>query len=146
MEIIHATCIAAGGHGVLIRGPSGSGKSDLALRLIFAGAKLVADDRTVLEVEDGRLKASAPQALAGLLEVRGLGVVAVGSESEATVRLAVDLASPDKVERMPEEFESTCDLLGVPVRRLVLAPFESSAAAKVLLAVRVAAGEIGMAL
>ena len=71
---VHGTCIAIDGAGVLLRGPSGCGKSDLALRLIDGGAVLVADDRVSLEARAGDLVASAPDALAGLLEVRGVGI------------------------------------------------------------------------
>jgi HPr kinase/phosphorylase len=73
--IVHASCVALGQKGVLLLGISGSGKSDLALRLIHDGWRLVADDRTVLTLEKGALKAAAPAAIRGLIEVRGLGIV-----------------------------------------------------------------------
>lgn len=88
---IHATCIAIGAKGVLILGDSGAGKSDLALRLIDGGAKLVADDRTELYVARGRLCARAPKSIAGLIEVRGLGIVALPFAKSATLVLAVKL-------------------------------------------------------
>lgn len=72
-ECVHASCVAIGGRGVLLVGPSGSGKSDLALRLIDGGAELVADDRVALRLADGRPVADAPPALAGLLEIREIG-------------------------------------------------------------------------
>src|SRR3546814_17418763 len=72
---VHATCIAIDGRGILLRGPSGSGKSDLALRLIDGGALLVADDQVILTEADGELTASAPATTAGRMEVRGIGVV-----------------------------------------------------------------------
>ncbi len=75
--LVHATAVAIEGEAVLLRGPSGSGKSDLALRLIDGGAQLVADDQTLLRRAGGRVLASAPPAIAGLLEVRGVGVVRV---------------------------------------------------------------------
>ncbi|MBF0093460.1 MAG: HPr kinase/phosphatase C-terminal domain-containing protein [Alphaproteobacteria bacterium] len=143
MERIHATCVVVEGRGVLLRGGSGSGKSDLALRLMSAGAALVADDYADLDARDGGLRATAPPATAGLLEVRGLGVVDVGCVKEAEVVLVVDLVPPDEVERMPEE--SACVFLGCPVRRVSLAPFEASAVAKVTLAVRLAAGGLALA-
>lgn len=74
METVHATTIAIDGAGVLLRGPSASGKSDLALRLIDDGARLVADDRTVLALRDGIVEASAPPSIRGKIEVRGLGI------------------------------------------------------------------------
>ena len=71
--MVHATCVAIGDRAVLLCGPSGSGKSDLALRLIDGGAQLVADDQVVLRAEGGRIVARAPEALAGRMEVRGIG-------------------------------------------------------------------------
>ena len=97
---IHATCVAIGGRGVLILGKSGSGKSDLALRLMDDGAKLVADDRTELTVERGRLCARAPKSIAGLIEVRGLGIVAQPFATKAVIALAVRLDTAPK--RLPE--------------------------------------------
>ena len=72
---IHASCVAIGSRGVLLLGSSGSGKSDLALRLIDSGAKLVADDRTILFTAKGALHARAPASIEGLIEIRGLGIV-----------------------------------------------------------------------
>jgi HPr kinase/phosphorylase len=97
---VHASCVALGTKGVLIFGDSGAGKSDLALRLIDGGAKLVADDRTELFVSRGRLCARAPKTIAGLIEVRGLGIVALPSAGHATIALAVKLGMPSK--RLPE--------------------------------------------
>ena len=97
---IHASCVAINGKGVLILGESGSGKSDLALRLIDDGARLVADDRTELTVERGRLCARAPKSIAGLIEVRGLGIVAQPFADKAYIALAVRLESAP--QRLPE--------------------------------------------
>jgi HPr kinase/phosphorylase len=131
---IHATSVAIGGAAVLLRGPSGSGKSDLALRLIQAGAVLVADDRCDLSVVRGRLFVSAPPAIRGLLEVRGLGIVAMRHRPKAPVSLVVDLVKPVAVERLPPA--RPCRLATVTLPLLRVAPFEASAAAKILLAVR----------
>ena len=132
MLIVHATCVAHAGRAVLLCGPSGSGKSDLALRLIDGGAELVADDQVVLRNEDGRLIARAPEALAGRMEVRGIGIVAVAHVASAPVALAVDLVAPAAVERMPEPaFRSFLDR-SVPL--IALAPFEASAPAKIRIA------------
>ncbi|MDA1089642.1 MAG: HPr kinase/phosphatase C-terminal domain-containing protein [Proteobacteria bacterium] len=129
MEQVHATSIDINGKGVLIRGPSASGKSDLALRLIDAGARLVADDRTDLAVRDGLVFASSPTALTGRIEVRGIGILIVGAVPESPLALIIDLVSPEKVERLPEP--ATVDILGIAVALLRLAPFEASAPAKV---------------
>lgn len=132
MLIVHATCVAHAGRAVLLCGPSGSGKSDLALRLIDGGAELVADDQVVLRDDDGRLFASPPAALAGRMEVRGIGIVAVVHAASAPVVLAVDLVAPAAVERLPEPAFRTW--LGHPVPLIALAPFEASAPAKIRIA------------
>ncbi|MDE0940637.1 MAG: HPr kinase/phosphatase C-terminal domain-containing protein, partial [Pirellulales bacterium] len=85
--LVHATCVAIGEVGVLLRGPSGSGKSDLALRLIEGGAKLVADDQVVLSEVAGSLLASAPAALRGKIEVRGCGILDIPYEKSVSMRL-----------------------------------------------------------
>jgi len=141
---IHATCIAlagsAGPAGVLLRGPSGSGKSDLALRLIDQGATLVADDQCLLEARDDggrrRVFARAPETIAGAMEVRGLGIVSLPRTAEAPVALLVDMAAPQSVERLPEAAAE--DMLGVAVPRIALDPFETSAPAKLRLALKAA--------
>jgi HPr kinase/phosphorylase len=132
--LIHATCVAVDGAGVVLRGPSGIGKSDLALRLIDGGAGLVSDDQTCLAVEDGLLRASAPAALRGKLEVRGLGIVTLPALPDAEVALIVDLVARDPVDRLPPRREQA--VLGVTVALLVLDAFDASAAAKVRLALR----------
>ena len=130
---IYGTCVALSGLGVLLRGPSGSGKSDLALRLIDGGAKLVADDHVELSLDAaGRVMARVPKTLAGLLEVRGIGILRMDSIRTAPVGLVVDLTPDDQVERLPEI--ETCVLLDQHIRRLALAPFHCSTPAKVRLA------------
>jgi HPr kinase/phosphorylase len=103
---IHATAIALASRAVLLLGPSGSGKSRMALSLIRCGAWLVADDRTILAVKDGALVASCPPAIQGKLEVRGLGIVGAPVQSEAPVRLCLLLDPAERPEpeamRMPE--------------------------------------------
>jgi HPr kinase/phosphorylase len=88
--LVHGTCVALKGRGVLLLGDSGAGKSDLALRLIHDGARLVADDRVVLTMKQGKLIASAPTSIAGLIEVRGLGIVKLPARP-APLALAVQL-------------------------------------------------------
>lgn len=95
---IHASCVAVNGHGVLLLGDSGAGKSDIALLLIDQGAQLVADDRTILFTRKGVLHAKAPASIKGLLEIRGVGIVRQPSRN-ARVRLAVRLGKED--ERLP---------------------------------------------
>jgi serine kinase of HPr protein (carbohydrate metabolism regulator) len=134
---IHASCVELAGTGVLLRGPSGSGKSDLALRLIDGGAQLVADDRTDLMLEGGVIVASVPGTIAGRLEVRGVGIVSLPYCRRVRIGMVVDLVTPDAVERMPEARH--CTYLGVRLPLLALAPFEASAPAKLRFAAREAA-------
>jgi serine kinase of HPr protein (carbohydrate metabolism regulator) len=134
---IHASCVEVGGLGILLRGPSGSGKSDLALRLIEAGGRLVADDRTDLALADGGLIASSPNPIAGRLEVRGVGIVELPSVARARVGLAADLVAAADIDRLPEP--RRCEYLGIHIPLIALAPFECSAAAKLRLAAREAA-------
>ncbi|MDO9127006.1 MAG: HPr kinase/phosphatase C-terminal domain-containing protein, partial [Parvibaculum sp.] len=103
---MHGTCVACGARAVLLRGPSGAGKSDLAFRLVrddLSGeTRLVADDQVALHVADARLVASAPALLAGMIELRGLGLVEVPSVAAAPVALIVDLVPRAEVPRLPE--------------------------------------------
>ena len=131
---IHGTSVALDGAGVLLRGPSGSGKSDLALRLIDAGAALVADDQTELSRVNAGLRMSAPTAIAGLLEVRGVGILRVPSVPSAILRLVVTLVPSKAIERLPDP--RRCLLLDCTIPEIALAPFEASAAAKLRLALR----------
>lgn len=104
---LHASAVAREGRAVLILGASGSGKSGLALELIARGAQLVADDRVALERVGGRLVASAPPAIAGLIEARGLGVLRLPAVARAEVVLAVDLDTGPET-RMPHLRDFTC--------------------------------------
>jgi HPr kinase/phosphorylase len=125
---IHASAVLVGAHAVLIRGPAGSGKSHLALALIEAAsggavpfARLVADDRTHVDAVHGRLVARAPAALAGLIEVRGLGIRRLPCEPAAVVDLVVDLAAND-AGRMPEAARCETEIAGIRLPRLPVAP------------------------
>jgi len=138
MEQTHATCVDIDGAGILLRGPSGSGKSDLALRLIEAGARLVADDRADLKLDGGKVVASAPAAIKGRIEVRGVGILEVNPVPRTALRLVVDLVTPDKVNRLPGP--ATAELLGVELPLFRLTAFEASAPAKVRAALKAANG------
>ena len=112
---LHASCVAVDDRAVLILGPSGSGKSSLALRLIACGATLVADDWTDLFLRDGRLMARCPDPLQGMIEARGLGILKASTLTEAEVALVVDLSKIES-ERLPpsrsvEFLGVTCDLV-----------------------------------
>ena len=132
--LLHATAVAIEGHAVLLRGPSGSGKSDLALRLIDAGARLVADDQSELRRHGDVLLVRAPATIAGLLEVRGLGILRFDELFEAPLRLIADLVMADRIERLPPH--RTGVILGIAVPLIAIAPFEASATAKLRLALR----------
>jgi hypothetical protein len=132
--VVHASCVALGGRGVLLLGDSGAGKSDLALRLIHEGARLVADDRTVLTIRQKRLHAAAPSTIAGLLEVRGLGVIALPARP-ARLALAVQLGAEGP--RLPEEDRWVPALAGAPGLPLLhLDGRHASDPAKIALALR----------
>lgn len=140
--MIHASCVALAGRAVLIRGPSGSGKSDLALRLIDEGAILVADDQVELAREDDRLLASAPQRIAGLIEVRGIGLVCMPWLERVPVALIVDLVTGAEVERLPEPREDNLGGVVLPVLDIVASA--PSAGARIRLGLRLrSAGEGG---
>jgi len=142
---IHASCVALGraglafgapeDAGVLLLGDSGSGKSDLALRMLERGAMLVSDDRTDLFIEAGELWASPPVSLAGLLEIRGIGILKLSHAARARVSIAVLLTAND-VPRLPEPeyYDPPAELAGTPKARprlFRLSPWEASAPAKV---------------
>jgi serine kinase of HPr protein (carbohydrate metabolism regulator) len=116
-ESVHATAVVAGEYGVLIRGLSGAGKSALALGLIERGGKLIADDRVFLSAVNGRLVASAPAATAGLVELRGRGILKRPHERSAVIRLVVDIVAAEGLERMPNEVELMTEILGINVPR-----------------------------
>lgn len=147
MQTVHGTAIAIGGRAALLRGPSGAGKSDLALRCLAIGAcglvlepaLLVCDDRAMIVRADDDIFVSAPPSISGRLEVRGLGIFAVPTLDRARLVLVVDLVGSDvPIERMPEP--ATVDIEGIAVGIMAVHAFETSAAAKVLLALQAHAG------
>ena len=120
---VHASAVLADGRGVLIRGASGSGKSSLVLALLLADRarnRLVADDRVRLAVEDGRLFAAPPQEIAGLLEVRGQGILCPPHVFRAEIALVVDLEPAENLSRMPAAEARIARLEGLDLPRLAL--------------------------
>jgi HPr kinase/phosphorylase len=137
--LFHATAIAIDNSAVLLRGPSGSGKSDLALRLIDAGGRLVADDQSELWRDGDAVMVRSPATIAGLIEVRGLGILRIGSLPSARLAMIVDLVAPQHVERLPEPCSET--IFGIAIPLVALAPFEASAPAKVRFALAAITGQ-----
>lgn len=120
-QTIHGSAVLLGEMGVLIRGASGSGKSSLLLDLLDAdpgGSRLVADDRVIVTAVNGRLLADVPAAIAGLIEMRGVGLLSRPCVAPVVIRLVVDLAPPDACPRLPEAEEAETMLEGVVVPRL----------------------------
>jgi serine kinase of HPr protein (carbohydrate metabolism regulator) len=141
-ELVHGTCVALGRSAALLRGPSGSGKSDLALRFLFLARRgpaalepptLVADDQVRVRREGAGLLVEAPPALRGKLEVRGLGIVDMKFASRAELVLVADLVAAGEVERMPDA-DAWVSLLGVDVPAIRLVAAEPSATIKLALA------------
>jgi HPr kinase/phosphorylase len=141
---VHASAVLVGERGVLIRGPSGSGKSSLLLGLLAgdpAATWLIADDRVILAAAHGRLIAAAPAALAGLMEIRGQGIVRRPFVSPARLDLVVDLMALADCERMPAGEAETVAVAGVelPRLRLPIAAAEGPARVRAALARRLVA-------
>ena len=130
-EAIHASTVASEGRAVLITGPSGSGKSDLALRLLDRGFTLVSDDQTIVRRDGDRLIASAPPTIAGKLEIRGIGIVDMATLSDIPVALLVELTSD--IERLPDDSRER-PILGVSLPLISIDAMSASAPTKVALA------------
>lgn len=130
-ETVHASSVVIGGRAVLITGPSGSGKSDLTLRLIDRGFTLVSDDQTIVRRDGNRLIASAPPTIAGKLEIRGMGIIDMDTESDVPIALLVELTS--EIQRLPDENRER-PILGVPLPLVSLDAMAASAPSKVALA------------
>ncbi len=142
---VHGTCVTFSRTAALIRGPSASGKSDLALRFLFLSRRgpaaveaplLVADDQVVLQRRGKGIVVRSPETIRGKIEVRGIGIVQVKHALEADLIALIDLVPPDQVERMPELARE--DVLGVALPVFKLTPFENSAPIKLAAAIALA--------
>ncbi len=148
-ELVHGTALALGENAALIRGASGAGKSDLALRCIAAPplahcplrAELVADDQVCLTLREGAIEASAPETIAGKIEVRGLGILTLPYRPAARLALVVDLVSPADVPRFPLDPITAC-YLGMELPVIRLSAFESSSSIKLILALAGTSGPL----
>ena len=130
-ETLHASTAAIDGRAVLISGPSGSGKSDLALRLLDRGFVLVSDDQTIVKKSGAQLLAAAPPTIAGKLEVRGIGIVDVERVDNVPIALVVELTS--EIQRLPDDSRDRL-ILGVRVPLISIDASTASAPSKVALA------------
>jgi len=130
-ENLHASSVALEGRAVLISGPSGSGKSDLTLRLLDRGFTLVSDDRTIVRKQGGRLIASAPETIKGKLEIRGVGIVEMDTASDMPVALVVELTSD--IQRLPDDARERL-ILGAGIPLISVDAMTASAPSKVALA------------
>ena len=130
-ETLHASCVALDGRAVLITGISGSGKSDLSLRLLDRGFILVSDDQTIVRKSGEKLIATAPATIAGKLEIRGVGIVEMETVKDVQVVLIVELTSD--IQRMPDDSRER-PVLGVKLPLISVDATTASAASKVALA------------
>jgi serine kinase of HPr protein (carbohydrate metabolism regulator) len=130
-ETLHASSVAIDGRAVLITGPSGSGKSDLALRLLDRGFRLVSDDQTIVKKDGDRLVASAPSTIAGKLEIRGIGIVDMEQLDNVPVALIVELTGD--IQRMPDDGNER-PILGVRLPLISIDAMTASAPSKVAIA------------
>ena len=132
---IHASCVVLKNKGVLIKGASSSGKSDLCLRLVMRyGASLVTDDRVNLSIKKNNIIASAPDILKGLLEVRGIGIIKLPIKKTTKIDLVINLTDKkEDIERLPEE--EYFEFGGLKIRQYSLCAKEDSCPDKILAAI-----------
>jgi serine kinase of HPr protein (carbohydrate metabolism regulator) len=139
--LLHGTCLRVGEAGVLLLGPPGSGKSDLALRLIdqpgygisglLRHAQLVADDQVIVRLEKDRLIASAPPIIAGRVEIRGLGLASLPHRANVTLVMAVQLNAHETIERLPHMAKTSYEVLGMSLPMILIDPACASAPARI---------------
>jgi HPr kinase/phosphorylase len=138
-QLAYGTCVALRTVAALLEGPSGSGKSDLALRFVLgapgaaADAALVSDDQVLIERSGSRLLARPPMTIAGRIEVRGIGIVELPYLAEAELRLVIRLGDAASVERLPQWADETAQFCGISLPVLRLSAFEASAPLKLKL-------------
>jgi len=132
----HGTCVALGEVALLLRGASGAGKSDLAYRFLHlpqgertTAPILVADDQVVMTRDGDRIYVAPPPAIAGKLELRGIGILDLPYLNKASLRLVVDLCQPEEIERLPD-WTDRAEYLGIELPLIRLSPFQTSAALK----------------
>ena len=130
-ENLHASTVALDGRAVIISGPSGSGKSDLTLRLIDRGFSLVSDDRTIVRKAGDQVIASAPDTISGKLEIRGIGIIDMPYVADVPVALVVDLTS--NITRMPDDARERT-ILGIGIPLISVDAITASAPSKVAIA------------
>lgn len=133
---MHGALIARQGDGVLLMGPSGAGKSDLALRMLSPpwSWRLVADDQVLLARAGDVVNGTSPAVLAGLLEVRGVGIVTLNHHPSAHLRMVIKLVPMANVPRLPEP--AVTDILGLPFHTFKLHSFAVSTPEKLELLLR----------
>lgn len=127
--LFHGTAVLCGGSGLLLRAPSGGGKSDLAWRVIMAGGRLIGDDYVWLKPDEGRLYAIAPATIRGRLELRGVGILDVPATPVAEIGAVIDLVADEAIDRLPERASER--IAGIALPRFAVDPFRAAAAAKV---------------
>lgn len=130
-ETVHASTVASDGRAVVITGPSGSGKSDLTLRLLDRGFVLVSDDQTIVKRDGDRLIATAPATIAGKLEIRGIGIIDMERTADVPVALLVELTND--IQRLPDDSRER-PILGVSLPLISIDAMTASAPSKVALA------------
>ena len=130
-ETLHASTVAKEGRAVVISGPSGSGKSDLALRMLDRGFTLVSDDQTIVRKDGNRLLATAPPTITGKLEIRGIGIIDMECVTDVPVALIVELTSD--FQRLPDENRER-PILGIGVPLITIDAMSASAPSKVAIA------------
>lgn len=128
VSLVHASCVSFEDKGVLILGDSGSGKSDLALRIIDAGGVLIADDYVEIRIVNGEVYGHVPDSIKGMLEIRGVGLVNLTSVASTKIDLVLELSNREDITRLPEK--SFYELNGVEVLSFNFDAFSASAIAK----------------